>query len=147
MREKENTYIANALTRDMSRASWWYKNKRLINLIHKSSIPRLKCLCWTRAANIIVPSALTFVYHWCNSHILIGSIWSNSVVPHYKFLSPDSRWIGIHPHELSFREVGFQHKVISSFILFWKHLQRGIVWLGCSPSWRIWLCQRLPFFS
>ena len=76
--ELGNTYMQNVLRMDLSRASWWYRSHRFSSSIHTSSIPRWKWLSLMRAANIIFPSEEYFMYKWCNSRILVGSLSINS---------------------------------------------------------------------
>ena len=72
------TYIQNTLRRDLSKASWWYRSYWFSNSIHMSSIPRWKCLSCIRARKHTSFDALAFIYHACNSHILVGSVGINS---------------------------------------------------------------------
>ena len=67
----------HALRRDLSRASWWYRSHIFSSSIHTSSIPRWKWLSLMRVANITCPLEY-FMYHWCNSRILVGSMSINS---------------------------------------------------------------------
>ena len=107
-----------------------------INSIHMLSIPRWKCLSCIRAWNTTSFDALTFRYHACNSHILVGSVGINS--SHIRgspqvemfFVCP---WVNLDWslfEQLSFCEAAFHHKLSSSCILFGEDFERGYQLLG-----------------
>ena len=75
---RKYTYIQNTLRRDLSKASWWYRSYWFSNSIHMSSIPRWKCLSCIQARNTTSFDALAYMYHACNSRILVGSVGINS---------------------------------------------------------------------
>ena len=153
MREETLTCSQNALKRDLSRTSWWYRSYRFSSSIHTSSIPRWKCLSLMRAANIIFPSAEYFKLHWYNSRILVGSLSINSGhirgSPSTNGFLPDPSWIGTFsfPCSWAFESLVSTTNSAIAASSFERTLRAGTVWLGCSLSWGTWLYRRLVFFS
>jgi hypothetical protein len=150
---RENTYITNTPMRDLSRASWWYKNQNLISSIHTSASHRCKSLSLTRAVNIKSPSAVALMYHLCNSRILVGSMFVQQLRPHkrvlhYKWFS-SCAWVNQDwnlPSKLSFCEFRFRYKLDRSFVLFWKYLEWRYRLLGLFSELGNIFSRRLLFF-
>ena len=113
-----------------------------------SSIPRLKCLSYTRAQNITSFDALAFRYHACNSCILVGSRGINSshirgspnlngflFDPGWTLISPPWSWAFVRPLSSTNWAIAwsFLESTFRGVLFAWIVVRAGE--LGCIDSY------------